>query len=83
MCSSNGYLRSGKCAIGHSGTGKSSFVDHLVCEQALAPSRDKQPPVTNVYLKIIFLISQPKIYVVGTQKNRLNETVLLSTQNIY
>ena len=26
-----------------------------------------------------FLISQ---YVVGTQKNRLNETVLLSTQNI-
>ena len=41
MCSSNGYLRSGKCAIGHSGTGKSSFVDHLVWEQALAPSRDK------------------------------------------
>ena len=24
-----------------------------------------------------------KAYVVGTQKNRLNETVLLSTQNIY
>ena len=24
----------------------------------------------------------PKTYVVGTQKNRLNETVLLSTQNI-
>ena len=41
MCSSNGYLRSGKCAIGHSGTGKSNFVDHLVCEHALAPSRDK------------------------------------------
>ena len=34
-------------------------------------------------LKIIFLISQPtKTYVVGTQKNRLNEAVLLSTQNI-
>ena len=32
--------------------------------------------------KIIFLISQPK-HVVGTQKNRLNETVLLSTRNIY
>ena len=31
----------------------------------------------------IFLISQPKCYyyVVGTQKNRPNETVLLSTQN--
>ena len=28
-----------------------------------------------------FLISQPKTYVVGTHKNRLNETVLLSTQN--
>ena len=27
------------------------------------------------------LISQPK-HVVGTQKNRLNETVLLSNQNI-
>ena len=32
----------------------------------------------SVYLKIIFLISQPK-HVVGTQKNRLNEMVLLST----
>ena len=30
---------------------------------------------------LIFFISQPK-HVVGTQKNRLNETVLLSTQNI-
>ena len=33
------------------------------------------------YQKIIFLISQPK-RVVGAQKDRLNETVLLSTQNI-
>ena len=38
------------------------------------------PPDESAYLKIIFLISQPK-HVVGTQKNRLNETVLLSTQN--
>ena len=30
-----------------------------------------------------FLICSSKIYVVGTQKNRLIETVLLSTQNIY
>ena len=48
------------------------------------------PLVMSAYQKIIFLISQPKHmlwvlkrdYVVGTQKNRLNETVLLSTQNI-
>ena len=33
------------------------------------------------YRKIISYFST-KIYVVGTQKNRLNETVLLSTQNI-
>ena len=37
--------------------------------------------VKSVYRKFSFLISQPK-HVVGTQKNRLNETVLLSTQNI-
>ena len=38
------------------------------------------PPDKSVYWKINFLIS-PKIYAVGTQKNRLIETVLLSTQN--
>ena len=32
-------------------------------------------------LKIIFSYLSTKTYVVGTQKNRLNETVLLSTQN--
>ena len=37
--------------------------------------------VKSAYLKINFLISQPK-HVVGTQKNRLSEKVLLSTQNI-
>ena len=35
----------------------------------------------SAYQKNSFLISQPK-HVVGTQKNRLNETVLLSTKNI-
>ena len=35
-----------------------------------------RPPDKSVFLKIIFLM-----YVVGTQKNRLNVTVLLSTQN--
>ena len=29
----------------------------------------------------LFSLSSSKTYVVGTQKNRLNETVLLSTQN--
>ena len=32
--------------------------------------------------EINWLISQRKHYVVGTQKNRRNETVLLSTKNI-
>ena len=35
----------------------------------------------SAYKEINCLISQPKHYVVGTQKNRRNETVLLSTQN--
>ena len=33
--------------------------------------------------KKLFSYFSTKTYVVGTQKNRLNETVLLSTQNIY
>ena len=40
-----------------------------------------RPPDKSVYQKIIFIISQPK-HVVGTQKNCLNEAVLLSTQNL-
>ena len=35
------------------------------------------PLAKSVYQKLIFLFST-KTYVVGTQKNRLNETVLLS-----
>ena len=35
----------------------------------------------SAYKEINCLISQPKHYVVGTQKNRGNETVLLSTKN--
>ena len=37
-----------------------------------------RPANMNAYLKIIF---QPK-HVAGTQKNHLNKTVLLSTENI-
>ena len=33
------------------------------------------------YKEINYLISRPKHYVVGTQKNRCNETVFLSTKN--
>ena len=36
---------------------------------------ESRPPDKNVYFIIILIISQPKTYVVGTQKNRLNETV--------
>ena len=32
-------------------------------------------------IKIMFSYSSTKTYVVGVQKNRLNEAVLLSTQN--
>ena len=39
-----------------------------------------RPPDKSAYWKIIYFISHLK-HVVGTQKNRLNETVLLSTQN--
>ena len=37
---------------------------------------------TECVTKIIFSHFSTKTYVVGTQKNRLNEMVLLSTQNI-
>ena len=49
---------------------------------SLGFGRDR-PLVKSAYQKIIFLISQPKhnFYVVGTQKNGLDEMVLLSTQN--
>ena len=40
-----------------------------------------RPPDKSAYLKKYFLYFSSKTYVVGTQKNRLNETVLLSTQN--
>ena len=46
------------------------------CLKRISRSPDKSP-----YWKIIFFISHPKPYVVGTHKNRLNETVLLSTRN--
>ena len=48
----------------------------------LMPYDKNSPPDKSAYWKTIFFISHPKHnYVVGTQKNRLNETVLLSIQN--
>ena len=38
-------------------------------------------PQIRVRIGKLFLYFSSKTYVVGTQKNRLNETVLLSTQN--
>ena len=38
-------------------------------------------PPKSAYWKTVFFISHQKTYVLGTQKNRLNETVLFSTQN--
>ena len=39
-----------------------------------------RPPDKSAIVELFFYFSS-KTYVVGTQKNRLNETVLLSTQN--
>ena len=41
-----------------------------------------RPLVKSVYQKIKFSYFSTKTYVKGAQKNRLNETVLLSTQNM-
>ena len=41
-----------------------------------------RPLVKSVYQKIKFSYFSTKTYVEGAQKNRLNETVLLSTQNM-
>ena len=57
------------------GSSKANFFDNL-------PDYYR-PLVKSAYQKIIFLIYKTKIYVVGTQKNCLNETVLLSTQNTW
>ena len=43
--------------------------------------RHFRPQDKSAYWKIIFFYFSSKTYVVGTQKNCLNKTVLLSTQN--
>ena len=49
---------------------------------SIPPEELIRPPDKSAYWKTIFFISHPK-HVVGTQKNRLNETVLLGTQNMF
>ena len=44
---------------------------------------ENRPLDKSVYSKNWFSFFSTKAYDVGTQKNRLDETVLLSTQNIY
>ena len=44
---------------------------------------ESQAPRLECVLENYFLYVSSKTYVVGTQKSRVNETVLLSTQNTY
>ena len=46
------------------------------------PFNRTRPLVKSAYQKNMFVYFSTKTYVVGIQKNCLNETVLLSTQNI-
>ena len=60
--------------------GYQQWTSRCYRQQGKSSERAK-PPDKNAYLKIIFSYFMTKTYVVGTQKNRLNETFLLSTQN--
>ena len=51
--------------------------------KATKQTKQNRPLVKSVYQKKYFSYFSTKTYVVGTQKNCLNETVLLSTQNIF
>ena len=53
------------------------------CSILISEISEKLFQIKSADQKKSFLISQSKTYVVGTRKNRLNEKVLLSTQNIY
>ena len=63
-------------------TDETADSDAQVHQQLLCLSI--RPSVMSAHPKNNFLISQSKhmLYVVGTQKKRLNEAVLLNTQNI-
>ena len=57
-------------------------VTHLKNEYGSVDSEQSRPLVKCV-TKNSFSYFLTKIYVLGAQKNRFNETVLLSTQNLY
>ena len=44
---------------------------------------EKEASMIVFYYYVKFIYFSTKTYVVGTQKNRLHETVLLSTKNIF
>ena len=53
-----------------------------ITDQTMFQEEDARPPDKSAYLKIIFSYFSTKTYVVGTQKIRLDETLLLNTQNV-
>ena len=62
-------------------TGLAAFIHGVEGLMCASKKKTDKPLVISVCTKKIMFFST-KRYVVGTQKNRLNETVLLSTENI-
>ena len=68
-----------ECSEGITGLEK-HFLRAAILDRFYCSFKESKPPDKSVFCKTIFYFSS-KAYVVGTQKNCLNETVLLSTQN--
>ena len=64
-----------QCNIGFQNAPTENKADNAVMNDGRSPDK-------SVYLKIIFSYFSTKTYDLATQKNRLIETVLLSTKNI-
>ena len=78
VCEQRGLCRDGAVCTGLS---KSWLHEFTICTcNKLFDSPFYRPPDKNAYLKLFFLFLNQKEKCVGTQKNRLNETVLLSTK---
>ena len=60
---------------------KSTYVFYAVFFLTFSLVLRLRPPDKSAIVELFFFYFSPKTYVVGTQKNGLNETVLLSTQN--
>ena len=61
---------------------KTLYYKNLFCKNLWVKLAYIRALVMSAYKEINCLISQPKHYVLGNQKNRRNETVLLSTKII-